>query len=112
MEAPPSGCIWAPHDGERAGLKQVLPQLQDGPLFVELDARVILIHHSVEWIMPAEAARAAIVITGHSHAPANHVRDGRLYLDPGECCGWVSGRCTAAILDTAGPSAEICDLPT
>ena len=36
------------NDGERAGLKGVLPQIVDGPLSVELGGRRILVHHFVE----------------------------------------------------------------
>jgi predicted phosphodiesterase len=41
----------------------------------------------------------------------NERRDGRLFLNPGECCGWVSGRSTIAMLNTDSLSAEIIDLP-
>jgi hypothetical protein len=35
---------------------------------------------------------------------------GRLLLNSGESCGWVTGRGTVAVVDTGGPSAEICEL--
>ena len=37
------------NDGERKGLKEVLPQIVDGPLFVELGGRSILVHHFIDW---------------------------------------------------------------
>ncbi len=98
------------NDGERKGLKSVLPQIQDGPLHLELDGRRILVHHYLDWCHPADVARAEIVVTGHTHEVVNEVRDGRLILNPGECCGWISGRCTVALLDTQGPSAEVIEL--
>lgn len=98
------------NDGERAGLKELMPQIVDGPLFVELGGRRILVHHFIEWCDVKDIERADVVITGHSHEVVNRRENGRLLLNPGECCGWVSGRCTAAILDTDGPTAEICDL--
>jgi len=106
----PIHATYGNNDGERAGLKALMPQLQDGPLFVDLDGRAVLIHHYVGWCDPADIKRADIVVTGHSHEIINDMTDGRLFLNPGECCGWVKGRPTVAILDTAGPSAEIIEL--
>ena len=98
------------NDGERKGLKNLLPQLVDGPLHVELGGRSILVHHFVDWCDPADVERAEVIITGHTHEVVNRVDDGKLFLNPGECCGWVTGRCTVAILDTDGLSAEVCEL--
>lgn len=98
------------NDGERAGLKSVLPQIVDGPLFVELDGQTILVHHFIDWCEPADVAKADIVITGHTHEVVNEHRDGKLFLNPGEACGWVNGRCTVAVLDTESREAEIIEL--
>lgn len=98
------------NDGERTELKETLPQIVDGPLFVELGGKTILVHHYVGWCDAADIERAEIVITGHTHKVVNRFEGGKLMLNPGECCGWVNGRCTVAILDTEGPSAEVCEL--
>lgn len=98
------------NDGERAGLKKLLPQLKDGPLFVEIDGCTILVHHFIDWCHPDDIERADVVITGHTHEVVNRVDLSALLLNPGEGCGWLSGRCTVAILDTAGPSAEVLEL--
>ena len=98
------------NDGERAGLSELLPQAVDGPLFITLGGRTVLVHHFLGWCDPADIARAEIVITGHTHEVVNRLDDGRLLLNPGECCGWVTGRATAAILNTIDLTAEICAL--
>ncbi len=100
------------NDGERTGLKKLLPQLVDGPLSVELGGRRILVHHFIEWCKPDDIERAEIIVSGHTHEVVNHFDRGKLFLNPGECCGWVNGRCTVAILDTDGPSAEVFELET
>lgn len=102
--------IFGNNDGERDGLKGVLPQIQDGPLWVETDGKRILVHHFVDWCDPADVARADIIITGHTHEVVRERRDGKLFLNPGECCGWVNGRCTVAILATDSLSAEIIEV--
>ena len=98
------------NDGERKGLKDLFPPLQDGPLFVELDGRTVLVHHYIGWCTQEDLQRAEIVVTGHTHEVVNRMEHGKLFVNPGECCGWVTGRCTVAILDTVGPSAEICEV--
>jgi len=98
------------NDGERVGLKKLLPQLVDGPLRIELCGRRVLVHHFADWCDSADIDRSDIIITGHTHEVVNHFDRGKLFLNPGECCGWVHGRCTVAILDTDGPSAEVCEL--
>lgn len=87
------------NDGERKGLKRVLPQIQDGPRFVELAKRRILLHHALAWCRDDALAQADVVLVGHTHEADAVQRDGRLIVNPGECCGWVTGRATAAIVD-------------
>lgn len=69
----PVHCVYGNNDGERKGLKSILP---------------------------------GVVITGHTHEVVNETRDGTLLLNPGECCGWVTDRCTAAVLDMDSLKAE------
>jgi len=33
-----------------------------------------------------------------------------LYLNPGECCGWVNDRCTVAVLDLETLAADIVEV--
>ncbi len=106
----PLRVIFGNNDGERKGLKDVLPQIQDGPLWVEAGGKRILVHHFVDWCKRADVARADVIITGHTHEVINEQRDGKLFLNPGECCGWVNGRCTVAVLETDLPSAEIIEV--
>lgn len=106
----PLHVILGNNEGEMAGLKSVLPQLSKGPLRLELDGCRVLVHHFDEWCEPQDVAWARVVVTGHTHEVVNEIRDGRLFLNPGECCGWVNGRCTVALLDTSGPKAEIIEL--
>jgi hypothetical protein len=99
------------NDGERAGLKKALPQIQDGPLLVDIAGRRILVHHFIDWCAPADITRADIIATGHTHEVAIEQRDGKLFVNPGECCGWVTGRCTVATLDLDSDHVELIDIP-
>ena len=106
----PLYCVYGNNDGEREGLKLILPQVQDGPLHLRLGGRHIVMHHWIEWIAEPDLQKAEIVITGHTHEVVCETRDGRMLLNPGECCGWVNDRCTVALLDTEQPSAEIIEI--
>ena len=106
----PLYCIYGNNDGERKGLKAVLPNLQDGPLKVTLAGRTIVMAHFLDWLTPADIAPADVIITGHDHQAHIETRDGKLYFNPGECCGWLTDRPTVAILDLADLSAQIIEV--
>lgn len=115
--------IYGNNDGERDGLKNILPQITDGPLRVTLDTpgcgtgqTTVAMAHFIDWFKPADLAGADVVISGHDHTPSIQTRQagGRevLFINPGECCGWVNERCTVALLDVSGlkPTAELIDV--
>lgn len=106
----PLHIVYGNNDGERAGLKAVLPQIVDGPLAVEVGGRRVLVHHFIEWCRREEIEQADIVITGHTHEVVERREEGRLLLNPGECCGWVTGRCTAAVVDTQSLEVRLREL--
>lgn len=112
--ARPVYAIYGNNDGEKKGLKSVLPCVVDGPLTVELAGRTIVMHHFIDWLRPADlrpgGKPADVVITGHTHEVVNEQRNGALLLNPGECCGWVNDRCTVALLDLSELKAEIIDI--
>ena len=106
----PVHAIFGNNDGERVGLSQIMPSLTPGPLRLELGGRRILVHHWIEQTPAELIGQSDVVITGHTHEVVNARRDGRLILNPGECCGWLTGRATVAILDTEALDARIVTL--
>ena len=106
----PVYCIFGNNDGEKAGLKKLLPQLQYGPLRLELGGRTIVMHHFFDWLKPEDVEGADVVIGGHTHEIVHDMRGGVLYLNPGECCGVLTDRPTVAVLDTEDLSVETIDL--
>ena len=106
----PLHVIYGNNDGERRGLKAVLNQITDGPLWIPAGGRRVLLHHFIDWCKADDVAKADIIITGHTHEVVSERRDGKLFLNPGECCGWVNGRCTLAVLDTRSLSAEVIEV--
>jgi len=106
----PVHCIYGNNDGERAGLKKTLPQIIDGPLKITLAGRKIVMHHFIDWLTQADIQDADVVITGHTHSVVNEMVDGRLMLNPGECCGWLTGRCTVALLNLQTLEAQVVEV--
>ncbi len=106
----PIHCIYGNNDGERKGLKSILPGIVDGPLTVQLGGRTIVMHHFIDWLKPADIVNADIVITGHTHEVVNEKRNGKLFLNPGECCGWLTEKCTCAMLDLVAMEAQIIEV--
>lgn len=114
-ESIPVHCCYGNNDGERAGLKAVLPQVVDGTVRVTIDGRKIVMNHFIDWFKPGETDPADVVISGHTHEIVNETReraDGKtqLVLNPGECCGWLTDRCTVALLDTQALTAQIVEV--
>jgi len=108
--AVPLYIIYGNNDGEREGLKKVLPQIQDGPMFVEAAGKTILVHHDPALVPVGAIDRADIIITGHTHEPGVQTEDGKLYINPGEGCGWLTGKATVALLDPQSLKVEIVEL--
>jgi len=103
-------CVYGNNDGERAGLAKALEGITDGPVRLTLGGRTIVMTHDEAELADADTAGAEVVVSGHTHDVVNEVVGGVLHLNPGECGGWLTGRCTIAILDTETLAAEIVDL--
>ncbi len=106
----PIHCVYGNNDGERAGLKTILPNIQDGPLSVTLGGKTIVMHHFIDWLKPEDIAPAHVVISGHTHEAVNTQKDAKLFLNPGECCGWVNDKPTIALLDLDTLKADIIEV--
>ncbi len=106
----PVYCVYGNNDGEKVGLKKVLPGVVDGPLRVEVGGKTVVMHHFIDWLKSKDIVGADVVITGHTHAVVNEVRGGVLFLNPGECCGWVNDRCTVMLLDLETMKADVVEV--
>jgi uncharacterized protein len=106
-EGMPLVAVFGNNDGERRGLSQLLPDLRDGPRHIELGGRKLCVIHDLADLSHEDELATDIVVSGHTHGePVCELREGRLYLNPGECCGWLTGRARASILDTEAMRAQ------
>jgi putative phosphoesterase len=111
--------VFGNNDGERLFLKQNLGQIckfaQNGnELILELGGKRIFVSHmpQQETIKAlANSGEFDLILTGHTHALKNEKNEnGVLIVNPGELCGYLTGKSTFAIIDTDKMEAEIIEL--
>jgi len=105
--------VFGNNDGEKLFLREKFKNI--GELYErawegEVDGKRILLMHSPETLHALErSGNYDIIVYGHTHEV--DVRKGRtLVVNPGECGGWLTGKCTVAIIDTRDMSVEIREL--
>jgi putative phosphoesterase len=85
-------------------------ELHEGIHQLELDGKMIVMTHYPD-IAQTLGSRGAydVVICGHTHRP--EIREGKpLMINPGECCGWLEGVSTIAVLDVELMRVELIKL--
>lgn len=103
----PVHCVYGNNDGQRENLKSILPQIVDGPLKIELAGKKIIMAHYIKSLKPADILQADVIISGYTHKVFNQIQNNKLFLNPGECCGWLNDVPTVAILDLENLKADI-----
>jgi putative phosphoesterase len=73
---------------------------------------IALLHGTNEALIKALARSGDfdIVVRGHTHEPGVRVIESTTIINPGECSGVLSGKCTVAILEVANLNVEITEL--
>lgn len=109
--------VYGNNDGDRVGLRRDFQRVGGEYLgdFGEVEAdgrKIALLHGTEEPLVKAVLASQLydVVVRGHNHC-AEVSRHGRtLLINPGEIWGHLSGRSSAAILDTSELKAEFVEL--
>jgi putative phosphoesterase len=106
------------NDGERIMLKEVLSYSKKCRLIwpkstISLDQfKIALIHGEDEEAVEALASsnKYDLVVYGHWHKIVNKVIGNCILVNPGELCGYLTGRRTLAITDLDKKETEIIDI--
>jgi putative phosphoesterase len=105
----PVSAVYGNCDGDRAALKQQAKEfgftLDDGPYGFDLGGRRVVVSHQPLSVLPD----CDFYLHGHTHKP-RHEGERPVVVNPGEACGWLSGRATVAMLDTETAEVEFLDL--
>ena len=101
----PIHAVFGNNDGEKTGIRQVLPDIQDPPSFFSLADRTFCMVHDIAAVDDVGALDVDVLVYGHDHR--GEVRPGRpLVINPGETGGWLYGSPQVAVLDTDAMCVE------
>lgn len=104
--------IFGNNDGDRLLLQERSEgKIQNAPLILTLNERKVIViheHHIVNAL--ADSGHFDLVIYGHTHEPLIKKVKDTLLINPGEVCGWLYGKSTAALVDLNRMEAEIVEL--
>ncbi len=102
--------VFGNNDSDREGLQAASGDgFHQGPHMPEIGGRKVLMAHSFDELQEeiGEGGRFDLILFGHTHRPLT-MRIGRaLILNPGEACGFVSGKATCGVIDLVRMEASI-----
>lgn len=108
--------VWGNNEGDREYIRVKFGEIGVVPLgdFAMLQLggrRIALVHGTHEHIVDSLVRSGIydVVVRGHTHV-AEMVKGKTLLVNPGEVCGYLSGRKTVALLDLEEMNAEIVEL--
>ena len=104
--------VFGNNDGERIGLhKTADSRLHPSPAEFAVGEWKVLVAHEMPILEGvAGGGHYRLVVYGHTHNPEITKKGNTLLVNPGECGGWLNGRCTIAIAQLDTLTAEIIDL--
>jgi len=110
----PIRCVFGNNDGEREGLRAIFlnaGEIVTPPLKFEMGGRIyFMVHDILPFHRDLETLKPDVVISGHTHEVDVKHGGKRLYINPGEACGWLSGRHTFVLFDTEKNMTEIIEM--
>ena len=94
--------VFGNNDGEREGLlKKSKGRIKPSPYSLELSSRKISLMHQLKEV------DSSIIVYGHTHNLEIKNTKNRMFLNPGEVCGWLTGKSSLVILDLNNLESEI-----
>ena len=110
----PVKAVFGNCDGETIGLTNTINtfgKIKEPPYvfrFRELEFLMIHTHFSLDKFIRSDLYD--VIVYGHTHRPEVRKAGRSLVINPGEAGGWVTGTCSAALLDLETLSARIVTL--
>lgn len=108
--------VWGNNEGDREHVRSKFGELGIEPLgdfaTLELEGRRVALLHGTQQVIIDSLAKSGlfdVIVQGHTHR-AEVIKGKTLVMNPGEVCGYLSGRQTVALLNSAELSAEIMEL--
>ncbi|MCB4792321.1 MAG: metallophosphoesterase [Elusimicrobia bacterium] len=106
--------VFGNNDGEKKIWRQKikdLGEIHDGFFETNIEGHKVLAIHE-PYLLDAliESQKYDIIIYGHTHVPEIKASGKTLIINPGECGGWLTGKCTIALLKLPQKEAKIIEL--
>jgi len=110
--------VFGNNDGDHELLKKRFSETENCEIrgrFAEIDVdgfKIALLHGDEEELLNAliNCEYFDAVVTGHVHSLGVRKRGKTLIVNPGEVCGYLSGKSTLALLDTVKREARIIEM--
>ncbi|MDH7564743.1 MAG: metallophosphoesterase [Candidatus Bathyarchaeota archaeon] len=109
--------VFGNNDGDRELLKKRFSENERFDLRgrfaqADLELRIALVHGDEEELLRAlmESGAFDVIVHGHTHVAETYRKGRTLIINPGEVCGYLSGKATIAVLDTASMDARIIEI--
>jgi len=109
----PYRMIFGNNDGEILGLHKIYEgNIFQPPHSMKINDKKLLVLHEPTLVNELKnSGNFDYIIYGHDHASfAEHVPNGTIVINPGECGGWLTGKSTVAILNVANSEVKILEL--
>lgn len=109
--------VYGNNDGDRSNLQRAFSEI--GAQFywpaamLELEGRRILVLHGEDTRLVDEIAGKNmfdLILSGHTHEADVKRIKGTLWVNPGEACGYLTGRSTVGLYDSSKHEAEIIEI--
>jgi hypothetical protein len=110
--------VFGNNDGDRELLKKRFNEYEGlemrgnfAEIFVD-GLKIALLHGNEEELLKAliDSESFDVVVYGHTHKAEVYKKGKTLIVNPGEVCGYLTGKSTIALLDTDRREAEIVEL--
>jgi len=97
--------VFGRNDGDRETLSAYAArgmgtEIYESPHSFEVGGKRVLLVHDIAEVSSRSIESHDFVIHGSSHLQSEKKIGTTVVINPGEACGWIHGKCTAAILDT------------
>ena len=106
--------VFGNNDGDRRGIEVASGgAFFMGPHKAALDGRRVLMSHAFDDLQDVIGALGPfdLILFGHTHRPLTMKIGNALIVNPGESCGYLTGRPTCAVVDLKTLDARILDIP-
>ncbi|MEM3712995.1 MAG: metallophosphoesterase [Thermoproteota archaeon] len=109
--------VYGNNDGDRSNLQRMFSEI--GAQFywpaaiLELDGKKTLVLHGEDSRLIEEIASKKmfdLIVSGHTHEKSVKRIGGTLWVNPGEACGYLTGRPTVGVYDSSKHDVEIFEL--